>query len=103
MPSRSTRPNIDSPLCLYINCCCHLPLNASCGRHLLASKLRPSNIDGAAGSVEENARIATPIRQHWPKVRICCGRFWLLPGRPDGAVRDQPGRLPVRPCSQRGG
>jgi hypothetical protein len=44
-----------------------------CGRHLLASKLRPSNIDCAAGSVEENARIATPIRQRWPKVRICCG------------------------------
>ena len=27
MPSRSTRPNIDSPLCLYINCYCYLPLN----------------------------------------------------------------------------
>ena len=81
MPSRSTRPNIDSPLCLCINCCCDLPLNVSCRRHLLASKLRPSNIDSAAGSVEEIVRIATPIRQRWPRVRICCGPILAAAGK----------------------
>jgi peptide subunit release factor 1 (eRF1) len=41
-----------------------------CGRHLLAAKLRRSNIDAAAGSVEEIQRITTQIRARWPKVRI---------------------------------
>ena len=41
-----------------------------CGRHLLASKLRPANIDGSAGSVEQMARIIARIRQRWPAVRI---------------------------------
>jgi hypothetical protein len=37
---------------------------------LLCSKLRPSNIDAAAGSIEEVARIVARIRQQWPGVRI---------------------------------
>src|SRR5262249_31931220 len=41
-----------------------------CGRHLLAAKLRPSNIDASAGAVEEEARIAARIRTRWPRVRI---------------------------------
>ena len=41
-----------------------------CGRHLLAAKLRPANIDASAGSVEEMARIVTRIRARWPQVRI---------------------------------
>ena len=41
-----------------------------CGRHLLAAKLRPSNIDGSAGSVEEVARIVGQVRARWPKTRI---------------------------------
>src|SRR5262249_38761928 len=41
-----------------------------CGRHLLAAKLRPSNIDASAGAVEEVARIAARIRTRWPRVRI---------------------------------
>src|ERR1700730_15784811 len=41
----------------YYDCYCYLPLYVFCGRHLLAAKLRPANIDGAAGSVEEVARI----------------------------------------------
>lgn len=41
-----------------------------CGRHLLASKLRRSNIDGLAGAVEEVARIVGQIRARWPEVRI---------------------------------
>ena len=35
------------------------------GGHVL--RLRPSNVDGAAGAVEELARIVERIRQRWPK------------------------------------
>ncbi len=54
----------------YYDNYCYLPLYVFCGRHLLASKLRPANIDGSAGSVEEVARIVARIRQRWPEVRI---------------------------------
>ena len=54
----------------YYDGYCYLPLYVFCGRHLLAAKLRPANIDASAGSVEETARIVAQIRQHWPKVRI---------------------------------
>jgi Transposase DDE domain group 1 len=54
----------------YYDTYCYLPLYVFCGRHLLAAKLRPANIDASAGSVEEIARIVARIRQRWPKVRI---------------------------------
>ena len=54
----------------YYDCYCYLPLYVFCGRHLLAAKLRRSNIDGSAGSVEEAARIVAQIRTRWPKTRI---------------------------------
>ena len=54
----------------YYDCYCYLPLYVFCGRHLLAAKLRRSNIDGSAGSVEEVARIVAQIRTRWPKTRI---------------------------------
>jgi len=54
----------------YYDNYCYLPLYVFCGRHLLASKLRPANIDASAGSVEEMERIVAGIRQRWPKVRI---------------------------------
>jgi hypothetical protein len=54
----------------YYDCYCYLPLYIFCGRHLLAAKLRRSNIDGAAGAVEEVARIIGQIRARWPRVRI---------------------------------
>ena len=54
----------------YYDTYCYLPLYVFCGRHLLAAKLRPANIDGSAGSIEEVARIVTQIRQRWSKVRI---------------------------------
>ena len=41
-----------------------------CGRHLLAAKLRRSNIDASAGAVDEVARIIAQIRARWPKVKI---------------------------------
>jgi hypothetical protein len=54
----------------YYDCYCYLPLYVFCGRHLLAAKLRPANIDGAAGALEEIARIVAQIRARWPLVRI---------------------------------
>jgi hypothetical protein len=54
----------------YYDCYCYLPLYIFCGNQLLAAKLRPSNIDGAAGAVEEVARIVSRIRERWGKVRI---------------------------------
>ena len=54
----------------YYDCYCYLPLYIFCGRHLLAAKLRRSNIDAAAGSVEEVARIIAQIRRRWPRTRI---------------------------------
>jgi hypothetical protein len=54
----------------YYDCHCYLPLYVFCGRHLLAAKLRPSNIDASAGSIEEVARIVGQIRTRWPRTRI---------------------------------
>ncbi len=54
----------------YYDCYCYLPLYIFCGRHLLAAKLRRSNIDGSAGAVEEVARIVAQIRRRWPRIRI---------------------------------
>jgi hypothetical protein len=54
----------------YYDCYCYLPLYVFCGRHLLAAKLRRSNIDAAAGAVDEVARIIAQIRTRWPRVKI---------------------------------
>jgi hypothetical protein len=54
----------------YYDCYCYLPLYVFCGRHLLAAKLRPSNIDASAEAVEEVARIVGQIRARWPRTRI---------------------------------
>ena len=47
----------------YYDCYCYLPLYIFCGDQLLAAKLRPSDIDGAAGTEEEVARIVVQIRK----------------------------------------
>jgi len=49
---------------------CYLPLYIFCGEHLLCARLRSSNIDGAAGSVDELERIVGQIRESWPGVRV---------------------------------
>lgn len=49
---------------------CYLPLYIFCGDHLLCARLRPANIDAAAGSVKQLRRIVAQIREAWPKVRI---------------------------------
>jgi hypothetical protein len=42
----------------------------TCGRHLIAAKLRRADIDASAGATEEVARIVAQIRARWPKVKI---------------------------------
>src|SRR5213592_3998447 len=54
----------------YYDGYCYLPLYIFCGRHLLAARLRRSNIDGAAGACEEVERIVAHICRHWPRTRI---------------------------------
>jgi Transposase DDE domain group 1 len=54
----------------YYDCYCYLPLYVFCGHHLLAAKLRPANLDGAAGALQEIARIVAQIRARWPHTRI---------------------------------
>jgi hypothetical protein len=49
---------------------CYLPLYIFDGRHLLVAKLRPANIDAAAGAKEEIARIVAHLRKAWPEVEI---------------------------------
>ena len=49
---------------------CYLPLYIFCGEFLLCARLRPSNIDASAGSLEELQRIVKQIREAWPNVRM---------------------------------
>ena len=49
---------------------CYLPLYVFCGEHLLCARLRPSDIDAAAGSVKILSRIIEQIREQWPEVPI---------------------------------
>ena len=54
----------------YYRSYCYLPLYIFSGEHLLCARLRPSNQDGAAGSIEELTRIVAQIRTRWPKTKI---------------------------------
>ena len=49
---------------------CYLPLYIFSGEHLLCARLRPSDIDGAAGSVEELSWIVAQIRTRWPDTEV---------------------------------
>ena len=49
---------------------CYLPLYIFCGQALLGARLRVSNIDAAAGCVEELQRMVKQIREAWPGVKI---------------------------------
>jgi len=68
----------------YYDSYCYMPLYIFCGEHLLAARLRPSNIDGAAGSLDELERIVGRIRARWPKMQIIVRgdsgfcRDWLM-------------------------
>ncbi len=54
----------------YYKSYCYLPLYIFSGEHLLCARLRPSNIDACAGSVEELERIVGRVRSRWPEARI---------------------------------
>jgi hypothetical protein len=54
----------------YYRTYCYLPLYIFAGDFLVAAKLRRADGDGAAGAVEEVARIVAHIRTRWPGVRI---------------------------------
>ena len=49
---------------------CSLPLYIFAGEQLLCARLRPANIDAAAGSLEEVGRSVEQLRQSWPDVKI---------------------------------
>ena len=49
---------------------CYLPLYIFAGEDLLCARLRPANIDAAAGTVEELTRIVSQIRKRWPLAKI---------------------------------
>jgi hypothetical protein len=49
---------------------CYLPLYIFCGSHLLCARLRRSNIDASAGSLEEVERIVGQVRRRWPEVSV---------------------------------
>ncbi|MHC5780010.1 IS1380 family transposase, partial [Nostoc sp.] len=49
---------------------CYAPLYIFSGKHLLAAKLRPSNVDPASGALEELQRVIQQIRQQWKNVEI---------------------------------
>jgi hypothetical protein len=54
----------------YYDHYCYLPLYIFAGEHLLCARLRPANIDGAAGSLDEIRRIVEQLRTQWPETRI---------------------------------
>ncbi len=54
----------------YYDSYCYLPLYIFAGDQLLCARLRASNVDGAAGALDEVKRIVAQLRSKWPKVRI---------------------------------
>jgi hypothetical protein len=54
----------------YYGCYCYLPLYIFCGEHLLCARLRRSDIDASAGSLEEVQRIVGQLRERWPDVPV---------------------------------
>ncbi len=54
----------------YYHSVCYAPLYIFCGHHLLAAKLRASNVDPAAGALEELQRIIPLIREKWKETHI---------------------------------
>jgi hypothetical protein len=54
----------------YYNSYCYLPLYIFAGDQLLCARLRPSNQDAAAGSLDEVKRIVAQLRARWPDVEI---------------------------------
>ncbi|NQT17507.1 MAG: transposase [Planctomycetes bacterium] len=59
----------------YYRCYCYLPLYIFCGDHLLCARLRPADIDGAAGSVKLlkiGASVRVTVRRVWLSMAESC-------------------------------
>ncbi len=54
----------------YYHGVCYAPLYIFCGHHLLAAKLRSSNVDPAEGAKDELERIIKLIREKWLETHI---------------------------------
>ena len=54
----------------YYDHYCYLPLYVFCGRHLLVSYLRPSNLDPARHAWGILSLLVKALRAHWPKTEI---------------------------------
>ena len=54
----------------YYHGYCYAPLYIFCGKHLLAAKLRASNLDPAGWGLEELQRVIKIIRARWKNVKI---------------------------------
>lgn len=54
----------------YYHGVCYAPLYIFCGHHLLVAKLRSSNVDPAAGALEELQRIIGLTRAQWSETKI---------------------------------
>lgn len=54
----------------YYRCNCYAPLYVFCGHQLLSAKLRASDVDPAAGALDELQRLVPLLRQRWPAVEI---------------------------------
>jgi hypothetical protein len=54
----------------YYDSYCYLPLYIFAGDQLLCARLRSSNQDAAAGSLDEVKRIVAQLRARWPDVKI---------------------------------
>jgi hypothetical protein len=54
----------------YYDHYCYLPLYVFCGRQPLLARLRPANVEGAAGALEAVQQLVGQIRTRWPETRI---------------------------------
>ena len=54
----------------YYDSYCYLPLYIVWDDLILCSRLRPANVDPAAGTAEELTRIVERIRKRWPETKI---------------------------------
>src|SRR5713101_8824117 len=68
---------------------CYLPLYVFCGDHLLCARLRPSNQDASAGSLEEVQRIVRQIRARCGRTAASSDEGCRKPSKSTGA-RENP-------------
>ena len=81
---------------------CYLPLYIFAGDQLLCARLRPANIDAAAGALEEVRRIVEQLRRVVARCRDpAAGRRRFLPRRDAELVRGERGRLRDRTAQER--